>query len=204
MTLTSAIALGIATLIFALTPGPGVFAAVSQALSYGFRAGLYTIVGIVVGDLIFLILAIWGLAAIAEAMGEFFLLIKIIGALYLIYLGWRMWVATPKTLEIGDSGNACSFRQGFLVGLFVTLSNPKVILFYLSFLPTFMNLQALILLDIVLVMGIVTTMLLIVLSGYAYLAARTRILLTQPTSLKVLQRSAGTVMIGVGVALVTR
>ncbi len=82
-----------AMLILAASPGPGVFATVARALSSGFRPAVGVIAGIVAGDIIFLGLAVFGLSVIAQAMGEFFFIIKIVGGAYLIWLGLKMWRA---------------------------------------------------------------------------------------------------------------
>jgi threonine/homoserine/homoserine lactone efflux protein len=89
-------------------------------------------------------------------------------------------------------------------GLIITLSNPKVILFYCGFLPTFLDLSALTLSDLVLVVGIVTTVLSFVLSTYALLAIRARRMFTNKKAARRLNRSAGGVMIATGVVIATR
>lgn len=79
MTIEFTFAFALAMLVLAATPGPGVFASVAQALSSGFRSSIDVIAGIVVGDLLFLTLAIFGLSAVAYALGELFFIVKIMG-----------------------------------------------------------------------------------------------------------------------------
>lgn len=195
---------GAAMFVLAVTPGPGVFAAVSQALSSGFRSSLAVIAGIVLGDLVFLLLAVFGLAAIAHALGDLFFVIRILGGAYLIWLGWKMWTGEPEPFH--GSGRALD-RNGlkrFLGGLFITLGNPKVILFYAGFLPTFIDLTRLKTLDIALVAGLVALILSGVTGAYSFAASRARSLFSSQRASRNMNRSAGTVMIGTGVIIATR
>ncbi len=191
-------------LILAATPGPGVFASVAQAISSGFRPSLDVIAGIVFGDILFLLLAVFGLSAFAFVLGEFFFIIKLAGGAYLIWMGWKMWTAKPVLADTEQKLGKRSVRQRFLAGLFITLGNPKVIIFYVGFLPNFMDLTCLTSLDIVIVIGMIALVPTGVLGAYAYFAARARRLFTSRRAVRNLNRSAGTVMIGTGVVIATR
>ena len=78
MTLTSSLALFTAMIALALFPGPGVLVVISRTISLGFKQGLVTVIGILVGDFIFILLAIFGLSALADFMGSFFIIIKLV------------------------------------------------------------------------------------------------------------------------------
>ena len=86
MTLTSAFALLGAMIVLALVPGPGILVVMARTLSAGLRHGVSTSVGIVVGDYVFITLALFGLAALASVMGDLFNLVRYVGAVYLFYL----------------------------------------------------------------------------------------------------------------------
>jgi threonine/homoserine/homoserine lactone efflux protein len=204
MTIESTIALAIAMLILATSPGPGVFASVAQALAAGFRSSINVIAGIVVGDLIFLMLAIFGLSAIAYALGELFFIVKIGGGAYLVWLGYKMWTAEPVPPNSDLNVATRNRGQRFLSGLFITLSNPKVIIFYCGFLPTFMDLRSLSFIDIAIVAAVVSIVLGSVMTIYAYFASRTRSLFTRRRSVRILNRCAGTVLVGTGIVIATR
>ncbi|MES9845183.1 MAG: LysE family translocator, partial [Candidatus Sedimenticola sp. 6PFRAG5] len=150
MTVYSILGLSVAMFLLAITPGPGVFATISKALASGFRNTLPVIMGIVTGDLVFLLLAIYGLSAIAETFATLFTMIKYLGAAYLVWLGIRLWRAQPALTGITEPGKHPE-RYSFLGGLSITLGNPKVILFYLGFLPTFVDLDNLSNPDVVIV-----------------------------------------------------
>jgi len=204
MSIESLLGFALAMFILAVTPGPGVFASVSQALSEGFRSSWDVIAGIILGDLLFLILAVFGLSAIAYALGDLFFIIKWIGGTYLIWLGWRMWRRNPDAFHPTRNPERRSARQRFMGGFLITLGNPKVILFYAGFLPTILELARLRIIDVLMVAGVVTMVLGGVMGAYAYSAARARQLFSSERARRNLNRSAGTVMMGAGVIIVTR
>jgi threonine/homoserine/homoserine lactone efflux protein len=204
MTLESILAFSLAMFILAVTPGPGVFASVSQALSSGFRSSLDLIAGIVVGDLVFLLLAVFGLSAMAHILGELFFIIKLLGGAYLIWLGWKMWTMEPMVFNSNQKFTKHNGWQRFLGGLFLTLGNPKVILFYAGFLPTFIDLSRLKTPDIAVVAGLVSIILSGVLGIYSFTASRAIGLFKSNRAACNFNRSAGTVLIGTGVIVVTR
>ena len=204
MSFETYIALALAMFVLAVTPGPGMFATIARALHGGFRPALSMIAGIVTGDLLFLLLAIFGLAVVAETLGEFFLIVKVLGGLYLIWLGWKMWKAEPTPVQIGASENGQRLAAGFIPGLTITLGNPKVIIFYVAFLPTFIDLAQLTALNIAAVATVVSIVLASVLAAYAFLAARTRAVFKSRRAMRGLNRGAGTVMIGTGLVVATR
>jgi threonine/homoserine/homoserine lactone efflux protein len=205
MTLESTLGFALAMLILAATPGPGVCASVAQTLFAGFRSSLCVIAGIITGDLLFLMLAIFGLSAVAHALGELFSIVKIVGGGYLIWLGYRMWKAEPASPRSSlGPGEQRDGWQRYLGGLFITLSNPKVILFYCGFLPAFMELRSLAFVDIAIAAGVVATVLAAVIGMYSYFADHARRLFTGRRSARNMNRGAGTVLIGTGVIIAAR
>lgn len=203
MTLISTLALAGAMFLLAVTPGPGVFATVARSLASGFGHAAVVVAGIVTGDLVFLLLAIFGLSSFAALLGDFFLFVKIAGGLYLIWLGFRIWTSSPKAVEV-RAVRELSWKQNFLSGLVITLGNPKVILFYLGFLPTFLELSALGTGDIVIVATVVSVVLGGVMLAYAWSAARARALFRSEKAERILNRSAGGVMMATGSILIIK
>jgi len=149
MSFESGLAFFIAIIIFSITPGPGVFALLARAMTQGAWSCFSLSLGMAVSDIIYLILACLGLAVIAEHWGIFFTLIRIVGALYLIYLGWKMWHDRSHLLKDSKNSIKRSELMSFVQGFLISASNPKVILFYIAFLPTFMDLTILTSEDIV-------------------------------------------------------
>lgn len=205
MSISALLTFALAMLLLALSPGPGVFATVAQSLSSGFRSSLDLIAGIVAGDLLFLLAALLGLASAARLLGEFFIVVKLLGGAYLIWLGIRMWVARPHGASppIGNQAGGRR-RERFLSGLGITLGNPKVIVFYAGLLPNFLDVTVFSLPAALMSATVVVVVLGGVMGAYAYGADRARRLFTTPRAVRCLNRGAGTVMIGAGVAIATR
>ncbi|EGG94932.1 putative threonine efflux protein [gamma proteobacterium IMCC1989] len=210
MTIESAITFFIAIFIFGITPGPGIFAILARSMLHGAKSCFWLSTGMVISDILYLIMACFGLATIAQAWEEAFFVIRIVGAAYLLYLGWKMWVAPlPEELSSKEPlskesdivpafpayGVMSSFTQGFLI----SASNPKVILFYIAFLPTFMDVTALSQTDIILASALTFVALLSGLSLVAAGAAQARRYLRSARAVKYLNRSAGSIMMSAGV-----
>ena len=135
MDLVTLTAFTIAYAIAVIVPGPGVAAVVARALGGGFGAAFPMVLGILVGDLIYLVFALFGLAAIATWFGPVFVVIRWAGALYLLYIAWQFWSARPGSEQIGAKRDGSAWKT-FLSGFALTMGNPKTIVFYLALLPT--------------------------------------------------------------------
>jgi threonine/homoserine/homoserine lactone efflux protein len=127
----------VACVVIVVVPGPTVTLIVANSLRYGTRAGFLNVLGTQVGEAIIITAAGIGLASLIEAMGHWFDWLRLAGAAYLIWLGWKMIRASG---EIGDGTPAKAPRGGFLVqGAIVALSNPKTLLFFGAFFPQFID-----------------------------------------------------------------
>lgn len=201
MTFESAIIFFFTIIVFSITPGPGVFAILAKSMTEGARACIGLILGMAASDVVYLILACYGLAAIAEQWGSVFTLIRIAGAIYLVYLGWKIWRNRAKYIERNSANKKMA---GFLTGFLISASNPKVILFYIAFLPSFMDLTSLSTNDIILVSLITFNGLMIGLISIAISAAWARRFFRSEKAMTGLNRIAGSIMISAGVYLGTR
>lgn len=189
--------------IFMASPGPGTFAIVARALGSGFSHAFAMSLGMVLGDLIFLLLAIFGLSAMAQMLGDIFIIVKYTGGIYLIYLGIKIFRSKPSRTSI-KSIKSISLLSDFISGLLVCLSNPKVILFYLGFLPTFVELSTLKMADIFLISFLVILILSFVLGSYSYFAARASQSIRKEKTQTIMNRFAGSLMISAGFALIVK
>ncbi|MBO0664296.1 LysE family translocator [Jiella sp. MQZ9-1] len=195
-----AAALGVAAAI----PGPGVAALVGQSLGNGLRAALFFLAGLALGDLVYLTVAVAGLAALAEIFAEAFFVVKLVGGAYLIDLGWRFWTSDGASgaLAAADKLRAArSARRGlkaFLSGFTVTLGNPKTIVFYLALVPSVLDLKGVGFGEWALLAAITIVVLFTVLSPYALLAAKAGRVMSAPATLKRLNRIAGGFVSGAG------
>ena len=186
-----------AIFIFMATPGPGVLAVISRALGSGFSHALFMSFGMVLGDIIFLLLTIFGLSIVAKTFYEVFIIIKILGGIYLIYLGIKIYISKTSHFDTSVKKSS-SYAGDFFAGLFITLSNPKVIAFYVGFLPTFVNLSNLTHKDTLLVVFLVLFTLSLILTSYAYFASKAKGSIKRPKTQNILNRVAGSVMVFVG------
>ena len=202
MSLESSVSFLFIIFIFAITPGPGVFALIARSLSSGTGPCVSMALGMAVSDVVYLILACFGLAVLAEQWAELFTVLRIVGAFYLFYLGWKMWNASSAALLNGATDDVVfSPLKGFMQGFLISASNPKVIFFYIAFLPTILDLNRLTQTDIVLAsiitfVGIMLGLMLIVFS-----ASSARTLFTSKKAVKSLNRTSGGIMIGAGTYL---
>ena len=203
MSLLSILLLAGAMFLLAVTPGPGVLATVARALASGFRPAAMVVLGIVLGDVVFLLLAIFGLGALAVVLGDLVLVVKYLGAAYRVGLGVRLWFSDPVPQDCQLAGDTRAVGN-LVSGLLITLANPKVILFYLGLLPTFIDLQRLTTVDVLVTIAVVTTVLGTTLLGYALVAVRARKLIQSPRAARALNRTAGAAMLAAGTALAVK
>ncbi len=205
MTPESAISFFIAVFIFGITPGPGVFAILARAMVKGSASCIMLALGMTVSDILYLVAACYGLAVIATNWSELFTVIRIVGALYLLYLGWKMWNA-PLDLSASEAGGnkKADGIAGFIQGFLISASNPKVILFYIAFLPTFMDLSSLDNLDIALAAFLTLVGLMLGLMLIAHFASKARRWFKSEPAVKRLNRGAGSIMAAAGLYLIGR
>ena len=120
-----------------LTPGQDTLYIVGRSMSQGRRAGLLSVAGIVSGSIIHTVAAAFGLSAILATSARAFVVVKLLGAGYLAYLGIRMLLARRtalgQTAAFAREGSGAIYRAGLLTNLL----NPKVALFFMAFLPQF-------------------------------------------------------------------
>lgn len=187
----------------ALVPGVSVLAVSTRSAAYGFIHGVSTTMGIVAGDIFFILLAIFGLSVLAETMGSLFVLVKYFGGAYLIWLGVALWRSKSKPVETEDTIES-SLLSSFLTGLFITLSDQKAILFYFGFFPAFIDLSTISYFDtsIIVIMAVVSIV--CVKLGYAFMAARAGKMFRNSRAINRINIAAGAVMIGVGAFVMIR
>jgi threonine/homoserine/homoserine lactone efflux protein len=198
------LAFTVAYAVVVLVPGPGVAAIVARALGGGFWTAVPMVVGILLGDLVYLVFALFGLAAIATWFSAVFVVVRYAGALYLLYVAWQFWSAKPGSEQLGARSGE-SWLRTFLSGFALTLGNPKAIVFYLALLPTVVPIDRPIgLVGFLELTGIVTIVLLLIGLGYAALAAWARELITTPTAMRRLNRITGALLAGAAIWVVAR
>jgi len=161
--------------LVALTPGPAVMCAMSQATRFGFRASLAGIAGTQAGNLVFFICIALGLATLLNTATTTFTVLRVLGAIYLFYLGLRIIVSTFRRSNSPESVTPSAppaQRSLFLQGLAIQLTNPKALLFVSALLPQFIDPNRPLLLQLVVLVAVTIAVDLVVLSSYAFFAER--------------------------------
>jgi len=126
-----------AVIVFLAIPGPGNLALLTATAAGGRKGGISATFGVIAGDQVLMWAAVAGLAALLTASPVWFAAMQWLGALYLAYLGIQMWRKNPADAPILDMSSGHFFRQTF----FITLLNPKAIVFYMAFFPLFIDVQ---------------------------------------------------------------
>ncbi|MCO1336102.1 LysE family translocator [Microbulbifer sp. OS29] len=209
MTISTSLALFVSMSVLALIPGPGVLAVVSRTLALGLRQGLIAVTGIVAGDYLFILLALFGMSTLAETMGSFFVIIKYAGAAFLIWLGVNLIFTGCKAKGPLDQVQTMPSKSGgnlssFLLGLFTTMGNPKAILFYASFFPAFLDLTRVTSIDILAIFTVATLSVGSVMAGYAYFAFKAQSTIGRSNRGAALKYGSGVLLIGSGIFVAVR
>ncbi|MGL4240669.1 MAG: LysE family translocator [Beijerinckiaceae bacterium] len=132
-------AYSLACFILAITPGPDMSLFLQRTITGGRAAGIASTLGASAGCLVHTVLAAVGLSAVIAASPTAFLVIKIVGALYLAWLAVDA-IRNGSSLNVKSEGQEpISFSRAFWMGVMINLSNPKVILFFVTFLPQFIS-----------------------------------------------------------------
>lgn len=202
--ITPFIAYALALAVSALIPGPGVAALIGQALGKRVKDTMPFILGHITGDVFFLTLAVLGLSVVAKAFSGVFIVIKILGALYLLYIAYGLWTAKAKFIGSESEhtkSNKSRMAGGYIYGLVVTLGNPKTIIFYMALIPNVLDLNQVGLLDWSILAAITTVILMITLLVYAFTASIAAGVFSSVKSLLRLNRSVATIIGSVGIAI---
>ncbi|MDJ0036517.1 LysE family translocator [Pantoea allii] len=195
------LALGLAAAI----PGPGMTAIVARSLNGGSLAGLAALVGVIMGDLFYLTLAVFGLGVVAHTYTALFNLINWAAALYLGFLAWQFWSYQPHAINIDQKVTRQQLASAWLSGLSITLGNPKTIAFYLAILPLVISLETISLKFWGTVLVPVTAAVLLAVGAMFILAAmKIRVFLTSPQSLQIMYKVVGVIMLLAAIGMIVK
>lgn len=204
MDLAGLLVFATALFLAAASPGPGVAAIVARVLGRGMNGALAFTAGVAVGDVVWLTVAVVGLAAVAQAFHGVFLVIKYCGAAYLLFLAWKLWTAPVLPNAVEADARREHPGKLFLGGLAVTLGNPKVMVFYLALLPTLLDVARVDALAYAELVAVTLGVLGAVFAAYVGLAARARRLFASPRAIRAMNRGTGAVMAGAAAAIAAR
>ena len=190
--------------VIALSPGSGAVLSMSHGLSYGVRRTTPTILGLQLGLAVVLLVAGLGVGALLLASAKAFLVVKLLGAAYLIWLGWRQWrapVAADATTGHTASESTMSVRQRVLRGFLTNVTNPKGIVFMAAVLPQFINPAKPLALQLAILLATTLAVDVTVMHGYAWLASRLQALLRSARARRNQNRVFGSVLMAMGASL---
>jgi len=192
-----------ALFVAAGSPGPSIAALVARVLTGGWRSVLPFLAAMWIGEAIWLSLAVWGLAVLAESLHLVFMAIKYLGVAYLLYLAWRMWTAPAELREEALPRQKTTGRL-FAAGMAVTLGNPKIMLFYLALLPSIVDLASVTLLGWAELTATMLIVLTVIDFAWAAAAAQARKALRSRQAVQAANRVSATVMAGAAAAIAAR
>jgi homoserine/homoserine lactone efflux protein len=197
--------------VIAISPGSGAVLSMTHGLAYGVRGASATIAGLQAGVATILLVAGAGVGALLLASATAFTVVKIAGAGYLIWLGWRQWVAPVGAdaggLAPGGPANPAvpvalpSWRERFLLGFFTNVTNPKGIVFMVAVLPQFIDPQRSLWLQLPVLLVTAVGVDVIVMHGYAFLASRAQRWLATARARRAQNRVFGGVLMAMGASL---
>lgn len=182
--------------IACIIPGPGVITLISRTLGSGWLAGVAFLTGITVGDLIFVTLAFFGMAALAETMGDLFQWIKWAGAAFLVYMAYQLITSKGETFKINEQSSKSSVWLDVWSGLFLTLGNPKPLIFYAAIMPQVIDVTAVSLSEFSLILLTVVFVLFAVCCTYVYIATRAARYFSDQKMQRRLSQGSGAVLLG--------
>ena len=195
----------VASCVIAVSPGSGAVLSMSHGLSYGVRRTTATIVGLQLGLAVILLVAGLGVGAVLTASATAFTVIKVVGACYLLWLGWRQWRA-PVVKVDGDAAQSVgepdlTTRQRVLRGFLTNVTNPKGIVFMAAVLPQFIQPTRPLWLQLLVLLATTVMVDVTVMHGYAWLAARLQGVLRSVRARRAQNRVFGGVLMAMGAFL---
>ncbi|MFP5238913.1 MAG: LysE family translocator [Acidobacteriota bacterium] len=192
-----------ASAILLVFPGPTVMLVSGFGLAYGARRAWWAAIGVVLGDTLSLGCSLAGLGVFLQASATAFTALKMAGAAYMLWLGYRMWRQRPEDAAIPTAGGGTAgtgIRARLVTQAFaVTALNPKSILFFVAFVPQFITPQADPLPQLATILATFVSLAFINTLAYICLAGRLRRVAANPRMQRACARAGGAVMAGAGV-----
>jgi threonine/homoserine/homoserine lactone efflux protein len=185
----------------AALPGPAQGALIAQVLSRGGTSTLPFVIGMVAGNAVWLLAAIFGLSALAMRFEAAFIAVKWLGVAYLFFIAWKLWTANGASRAMPSPGSS---RRGLLAGALLTLGNPKAVVFFGAVLPHAFDLTTLSAPGAMLIVGVGLAVDLAVQSAYLLAATQARAVIRSPRSMTLVNRSSAGLMVGSAALIASR
>ena len=190
-------------IVAVISPGPAILLSISNSIRFGASKVLLSSFGNICGLLILSTAAIFGLGAILKTSTTLFLVIKLIGATYLIYLGIRQWRSKTNFFEDveKESSQLKSNKRFFVEGFLIAVTNPKAILFFTALFPQFINMQATLVPQFLIMTFTFMAISFVALTSYGLLAKKTKKWLSTGQRARWFNRTLGSLFVLIGVGL---
>ncbi len=198
MTLDIWVAFVVTSSALLAVPGPTVMLVVSYAFGQGRSTGWATVPGVTIGDFIAMTVSLAGAGAILATSATLFMVLKYAGAAYLIWLGIKLWRAKPEFGELPDTLASSTRTSMFWNSLTVTALNPKSIVFFIAFVPQFINPTKAALPQFAILEATFLTLAAANVAVWAMLAGHLRSRFNRPATLQVVNRIGASFLIGAG------
>ena len=199
MALSTWLAFFAASWAISISPGPGAIASMSAGLNHGFKRGYVTIFGLVLGIWTQLLIVGVGLGALVAASSTAFTVVKWLGVAYLVWLGIAQWRAPARPMvAVSDSGVFVSQRSMILRAWVINVVNPKGTVFLLAVVPQFMNLSQPLLPQYLTIGATLAFTDMVVMAGYTALAAKVLGALKDPSHIRAMNRTFGSLFVLAG------
>ena len=201
--LQTLLAFAAAALVFAYVPGPAILYVAAFTMARGKSQATFATLGLHAGGYVYVFGAACGLASLFTYVPTAFVALKLAGAAYLIYLGWKMLTSTRGPERVSDA-IAMSPRRAFAQGFIIEVTNPKAALFFVAFLPQFIDPAASLPVTIqFLILGTIVNLLFLSADIFYVLSADffTRRAVRSSSALRMAQRLGGVIMISLGARL---
>ena len=204
LSLETFLAFGAASLLLALAPGPDNIFVLTQSAMHGRTSGLIVTLGLCTGLLVHTTAVAFGVAVIFQASALAFTLLKLAGAAYLLYLAWQAFRAPASAVKAGPGGRL-PFKNLYQRGIIMNVTNPKVSIFFLAFLPQFADpARGSLTLQLILLGGVFILATVVVFGGVAWMEGSLGQWLIRNEKAQILMnRVAGTVFVGLALKLAT-
>jgi threonine/homoserine/homoserine lactone efflux protein len=186
-----------ASIVLLAIPGPTVLLVVSYALGHGRRYAAATVAGVALGDLTAMTASLLGLGALLAASAGIFTAVKWVGAAYLVYLGLKLWrvpVGEPGQADISETRPGRIFAHAYVV----TALNPKGIVFFVAFLPQFLDMARPVLPQMAILVATFVTLATVNAALFGLMASSARRTIRKPSAQRLVNRIGGSFLIGAG------
>ena len=205
MELTVWLGLLASALFISISPGPGAIFSISQGTQYGFKRAMFSVAGLQLGLISQILFLLFGLGVLINQFPSIFIVIKILGMLYLIALGILQLLKKIEQISTNEDNHNLFFKplKALLQGFFVNLTNIKGTVFFLALIPLFIDLTALKLSTCIIFTSTLIVIDLMVMAGYVTLAQVSKTLLADPKKILWQNRLTGSTLIIVGLIMGT-